>query len=107
MTANVADNALLLEVLAGDDGYDPRIKAPKVQDYTKALGQGVKGLKIGIVKEGFEQAGAEAAVSESVKEAAKRLASLGRQRRRSLDSDAHAGARDLDADRNRRHAPRP
>ena len=31
MTANVADNALLLEVLAGDDGYDPRIKAPKVR----------------------------------------------------------------------------
>jgi amidase len=77
MTANVADNALLLEVLAGDDGYDPRIKSPKVQDYTKALGQGVKGLKIGIVKEGFEQVGAEAAVSESVREAAKRLASLG------------------------------
>ena len=36
MTANVADNALLLEVFAGDDGYDPRIKAPKVQEYTKA-----------------------------------------------------------------------
>jgi amidase len=77
MTANVADNALLLEVLAGDDGYDPRIKSPKVQDYTKALGVGIKGLKIGIVKEGFEQVGAEAAVNESVKEAAKRLASLG------------------------------
>ena len=39
MTANVADNALLLEVIAGDDGYDPRIKAPKVQEYTKALGR--------------------------------------------------------------------
>jgi amidase len=77
MTANVADNALLLEVLAGDDGYDPRIKAPKVQDYTKALGTGAKGLKIAIVKEGFEQAGAETEVNESVKEAAKRLRGLG------------------------------
>src|SRR5205085_12684097 len=77
MTANVADNALLLEVLAGDDGYDPRIKAPKVQDYTRALGGGIKGMKIGIVKQGFEQIGAEAAVNESVKEAAKRLAGLG------------------------------
>jgi amidase len=77
MTANVADNALLLEVLAGDDGYDPRIKSPKVQEYTKALGGGVRGLKIGVIKEGFEQAGAEAAVNESVKEAAKRLTSLG------------------------------
>ena len=64
-------------MLAGDDGYDPRIKAPKVEEYTKALGTGVKGMKIAIVKEGFEQAGAEAAVNESVREAAKRLASLG------------------------------
>src|SRR5205809_265886 len=77
MTANVADNALLLEVIAGPDGFDPRIKAPVVQDYTRALGGGVKGMKIGIVREGFEQVGAEAAVNESVKEAAKRLASLG------------------------------
>ncbi|CAN5260216.1 amidase [soil metagenome] len=77
MTANVADNALLLEVLAGDDGFDPRIKAPVVQDYTKALGTGIQGMKIGIVKEGFQQLGAEAAVNESVREAAKRLASLG------------------------------
>ena len=55
ITATVADNALLLEVIAGDDGYDPRIKAPKVEEYTKALGVGAKGLKIGILKEGFEQ----------------------------------------------------
>lgn len=77
MTATVADNALLLEVIAGDDGYDPRIKAPKVDDYTKALGGGVSGMKIAVLKEGFEQVGAEAAVNESVKEAAKRFASMG------------------------------
>src|SRR6201999_1678939 len=46
MTANVADNALLLEVLAGADGLDPRQYAPKVGDYTKALKRGAKGLKI-------------------------------------------------------------
>jgi amidase len=77
MTADVADNALLLEVIAGDDGYDPRIKSPDVQEYTKALGQGIKGMKIGVLKEGFEQAGAEPAVNESVREAVKRLESLG------------------------------
>jgi len=77
MTASVADNALLLEVLAGDDGYDPRIKSPEVAEYTKAFGQGVKGMKIGVLKEGFEQAGAEPAVNESVREAAKRLKALG------------------------------
>jgi amidase len=77
MTANVADNALLLEVIAGDDGYDPRIKAPKVQNYTKALAENASGLKIGVVKEGFEQPGAEGAVNESVKEAVKRFGKLG------------------------------
>src|SRR5271170_8350388 len=61
MTANVADNALLLEVLAGDDGYDPRIKSPEVKQYTKALGMGAKGMKIAVIKEGFVQVGAEAA----------------------------------------------
>jgi amidase len=77
MTATVADNALLLEVIAGDDGYDPRIKAPKVEEYTRALGSGVNGLKIGLLKEGFEQPNAEPAVNESVHEAAKRIRSLG------------------------------
>jgi amidase len=77
MTANVADNALLLEIIAGDDGYDPRIKSPKVQPYTKALGAGIKGLKIAVVEEGFQQPGAEADVNGSVREAAKRLRSLG------------------------------
>jgi amidase len=77
MTSSVADNALLLEVLAGDDGFDPRIKAPKVDEYTKVLGKGAAGLKIGVLKEGFEQAGAEQAVNESVMAAAKRFKDLG------------------------------
>ena len=97
MTATVADNALLLEVLAGDDGYDPRIKAPKVEDYTKALGSGVKGMKIGILKEGFEQVGAEAAVNESVREAAKRFKDLGAtvetSRSRCISSGRRSGRR--------------
>ena len=53
MTANVSDNALLLEVLAGADGLDPRQYAPKVARYTEKLGEGVRGLKIGVLKEGF------------------------------------------------------
>jgi amidase len=43
MTANVRDNALLLEVLAGADGLDPR-QTPKVAKYTAELDGGVKGL---------------------------------------------------------------
>src|SRR6266851_349471 len=53
MTRNVRDNALLLEVLAGADGLDPRQGAPKVAKYTEALDGGVRGMRIGIVKEGF------------------------------------------------------
>jgi amidase len=67
MTATVADNALLLEVLAGDDGLDPRQYAPKVASYTEALGRGCGGLKIGIVKEGFGWANSESDVDAKVK----------------------------------------
>ena len=77
MTTSVKDNALLLEVIAGDDGYDSRIKMPKVQAYSTMLEGGVRGMKIGLVKEGFEQPGAEDAVSNKVREAAKRLIELG------------------------------
>lgn len=77
ITATVADNALLLEVIAGDDGYDPRIKAPKVHPYSKMLDGGVKGMKIALVREGFNQSGGEKAVSEKVHAAATRLGDLG------------------------------
>src|SRR5579863_5867105 len=69
MTRNVADNALLLEVLAGADGLDPRQYAPKVHPYTKALDKGVKGMKIGIVREGFGHPNSEADVDAKVKAA--------------------------------------
>lgn len=77
MTASVADNALMLEVLAGADGLDPRQYAPRVADYTKALGKDVKGMKIGVVKEGFGHANSEQDVDDSVKAAAAHLGKLG------------------------------
>ncbi|MER5171134.1 amidase [Thioclava kandeliae] len=77
MTRTVEDNALLLEVLAGDDGFDPRIKTPIVKDYTKALTGEARGLKIGILKEGFEDRHADPAVNEKVRAAAKRFEALG------------------------------
>lgn len=77
MSRTVEDNALLLEVIAGDDGYDPRIKAPIVQEYTKALTGNIRGLRIGILKEGFEDPYADPAVNSKVRAAAKRLEELG------------------------------
>lgn len=77
MTATVADNALMLEVLAGEDGLDPRQYAPKVAPYTEALGRGVAGLKIAVVKEGFGHPQSEEDVDTKVRAAANRLKELG------------------------------
>jgi amidase len=56
MSANVADNALMLEVLAGPDGLDPRQHGVPAERYTEALGQGARGLRVAVVKEGFGHA---------------------------------------------------
>ena len=77
ITATVADSALMLEVLAGYDGLDPRQYALKVGQYTKALGRGVKGMKIGVVAEGFGHANSEKDVDEKVHAAAERFRKLG------------------------------
>src|SRR6201998_2411412 len=77
MTRNVRDNALLLEVLAGADGLDPRQGTPKVSSYTEALGGGVKGLRIGVVKEGFCHASSEPDVDAKVKAGAELFKKLG------------------------------
>jgi amidase len=79
MTATVKDNALMLEVLAGDDGYDPRIKAPATVSYSEALSGGVKGMKIAVVKEGFGWANSEADVDAKVRAGAKLFEKLGAQ----------------------------
>ena len=77
MTRTVADNALLLEVIAGPDGYDPRQYNVKTHPYASMLEGGVKGRRIGIVTEGFQQPNAEADVNTKVRAAAAHLASLG------------------------------
>ncbi len=79
MTATVRDNALLLEVIAGADGYDPRQVAPRVHPYTELLEGGVQGLRVAVVQEGFGQASSEPDVDEKVREAARLLAKLGAQ----------------------------
>ncbi|MCB8883628.1 amidase [Acidisoma cellulosilytica] len=77
MTATVADNALLLEVIAGADGFDSRQHSPVVGNYREALGLGVKGLRIGVVREGFGHANSEAAVDDAVYRAGALFAKLG------------------------------
>ncbi len=73
----VADNATLLEVLAGDDGLDPRQRNPQVGRYTDALGRGVRGLRFGLLKEGFGRPESEPDVDRKVRDAAERFRALG------------------------------
>jgi len=77
MTTTVADNALMLEVLAGHDGLDPRQYDVRVDKYTAALGRGVAGFRIGVVTEGFGHDNSEADVDQSVRKAADRYRELG------------------------------
>jgi amidase len=78
MTANVTDNAVMLEVLAGPDGLDPRQTAGQsARPYSELMKAGVAGLKIGGVTEGFGWPQSAVAVDDKVRAAAQRLAALG------------------------------
>ena len=48
MTRSVADSALVLQVLAGNDPLDPSTVPVPVPDYSAYLGKSLKGLKMGV-----------------------------------------------------------
>ncbi len=77
MTANVRDNAQLLEVIAGPDGMDGRQKRAPSENYTAALSQGVSNFRIAIVREGFGQPNSQPEVDAKVRAAADRFRNLG------------------------------
>ena len=77
MTNTVEDNALMLEVLAGPDGLDPRQQGAPSMNYREALSGGAKGLRIGVVDEGFGHPQSVAQSDAVVREAADRLRGLG------------------------------
>ncbi|POF42457.1 amidase [Pseudomonas laurylsulfativorans] len=77
ITRNVRDNALMLEVMAGADGLDPRQAAPQVDAYCDYLERGVSGLRIGILLEGFQLANQDQRVADKVRSAIARLEVLG------------------------------
>lgn len=77
ITANVADNALMLEVLAGADELDGRQRNIRTHAYTDALGLPIEDLRIGVLTEGFGHPLSEADVDECVRGAAARFERLG------------------------------
>jgi aspartyl-tRNA(Asn)/glutamyl-tRNA(Gln) amidotransferase subunit A len=76
-TASVADAAEILQAIAGADPRDATCLKVPVPDYTAALHQPVKGLRVGLIRECFEQPGLDPAVKASVLAAAARLEALG------------------------------
>ncbi len=80
IAATSADVALLLEVIAGEDGLDPRQKGVKPEAYTSVLSNDTEGIRIGIVSEGFGWPQlSEQDVDELVRAAAQRFSELGSQ----------------------------
>src|SRR5437879_1866695 len=73
-----ADCAVLLEAIAGVDGLDPRQSgAVRTEPYTKKLTGDARGVRIGIVKEGFGWPNSEPDVDKMVRDAGARLTRAG------------------------------
>lgn len=80
MARSTADVALLLDVLAGPDGLDPRqgvVVPSELGSYTDALSRGVDGLRLGVLEEGFGWPVSEPDVESTVRDAIRELGSLG------------------------------
>ena len=75
-TKDVQDCAILLNVIAGHDEKDTTSVDIGKKDYTKLLGEDVKGLKIGIPKE-FYGEGINPEVKESLKKAIEKYKEMG------------------------------
>lgn len=78
LTRTVADNALLLNVMAGHDAKDPGSADRPVADYTAQLDAGVKGLRIGMLRHFYvSDMEASAEVREAIEATAEVLRRLG------------------------------
>ena len=76
ITKDVTDCAHILNIIAGRDEMDSTSLDVQVPDFTKALVQDVKGLKIGLPKEYFVK-GMDTEVEAAVKNGVKELEKLG------------------------------
>ena len=61
MTWTVADNALMLQALAGHDPKDPTTSTAPVPDYSAALRDGIAGMTIGVPRRYFFESGPDVA----------------------------------------------
>ncbi|GAA4843982.1 amidase [Actinomycetospora corticicola] len=78
ITRTVTDAALMLSVIAGADGYDPRQPTGvAADDYLSALAQGATGLRVGVLREGFGLPESEPEVDDAVRAAVTGLSDAG------------------------------
>jgi aspartyl-tRNA(Asn)/glutamyl-tRNA(Gln) amidotransferase subunit A len=75
-TRDVRDCALLLSVIAGKDPLDATSLPTEPRDYTEGLEDGIRGLRIGVVREWLGE-GVESGTRAAVEAAIDRLAGLG------------------------------
>src|SRR5215208_73373 len=75
MGASVEDVARLLTVIAGHDGWDTRTISARTGDYMAALTKPARGLRIGVLREGFGHPESDPAVNDKVRQT---IAALGK-----------------------------
>lgn len=80
LTRTVADAALVLQAISGHDPADSTSMPRQAPDYTAALNQGVKGLKLGVPKEYFVE-GLDPEVEAAVRQALAELEAQGAELR--------------------------
>ena len=76
ITKNVLDSALVLNTIAGYDKGDSTSVERNYPDYAQGIYQGVKGMRIGLLKELFQD-GVESEIKASILKAAKTYEALG------------------------------
>jgi aspartyl-tRNA(Asn)/glutamyl-tRNA(Gln) amidotransferase subunit A len=77
MTRSAEDIALMLQVIAGFDPADPGSEDCAVPDYVTALGEGVRGLQLGLVDGWHEAPGAHPDLGPAIADAIAVLRDLG------------------------------
>jgi aspartyl-tRNA(Asn)/glutamyl-tRNA(Gln) amidotransferase subunit A len=76
-STSVADAAEVLQIIAGEDRRDATCLAASVPDYGAQLNQPLAGMKVGLIRECFQEQGLDPQVKASVMAAARVLEALG------------------------------
>ena len=77
ITRTVEDSALLLEVMAGYDPYDPQTSRLPVPQYKDSLSKGISGMRIGLLQEFLDPEFVDQEVIDAIRTAATLLSDCG------------------------------